>query len=177
LTPIPGEEVANEDIVKGYKVDTILSSRSPKKNSRTSRWKRPGPSGDNVVDLMEALRKSFGDAAAATQAPKKPARKSPMPERRRSSTPQARLASPKAVLDHFGFVGSMVMRGVIICGDYKGSNLLFFFSDMGWMVGAMCACIPSFAGGSLLVAEGTPDYPDTGRFWRLIEEHKSSRQA
>jgi acetyl-CoA synthetase len=75
---------------------------------------------------------------------------------------------------HIGFIGSMVTRDVIICGDYKGSDRFFFFSDMGWMVGAMCACIPSFAGGSLLIAEGTPDYPDTGRFWRLIDDHKVS---
>ena len=54
----------------------------------------------------------------------------------------------------------------------QASDRFFFFSDMGWMVGAMCACIPSFAGGSLLVAEGTPDYPDTGRFWRLIDDHQ-----
>jgi acetyl-CoA synthetase len=75
---------------------------------------------------------------------------------------------------HIGFIGSMVTRDVIVCGDYKGSDRFFFFSDMGWMVGAMCACIPSFAGGSLLIAEGTPDYPDTGRFWRLIDDHKVS---
>ena len=30
----------------------------------------------------------------------------------------------------------------------------------------------AFAGGSLLIAEGTPDYPDTGRFWRLIADHR-----
>ncbi len=75
------------------------------------------------------------------------------------------------VWTHVSFLGSMVTRDVIICGDFKPSDLFFFFSDMGWMVGAMCACIPSFAGGRLLVAEGTPDYPDTGRFWRLIAEH------
>jgi acetyl-CoA synthetase len=76
------------------------------------------------------------------------------------------------VWTHIGFVGSMVTRDIIICGDFKASDRFFFFSDMGWMVGAMCACIPSFAGGSLLIAEGTPDYPDTGRFWRLIDDHK-----
>ena len=65
----------------------------------------------------------------------------------------------------------MVTRDMIICGDFKSTDRFFFFSDMGWMVGAMCACIPSFTGASLLVAEGTPDYPDTGRFWRLIAEH------
>jgi acetyl-CoA synthetase len=73
---------------------------------------------------------------------------------------------------HIGFIGSMVTRDMIICGDFKSSDRFFFFSDMGWMVGAMCACIPSFAGGSLLIAEGTPDYPDTGRFWRLIADHQ-----
>ena len=65
----------------------------------------------------------------------------------------------------------MVTRDMIICCDFKSTDRFFFFSDMGWMVGAMCACIPSFTGASLLVAEGTPDYPDTGRFWRLIAEH------
>ena len=73
---------------------------------------------------------------------------------------------------HISFIGSMVTRDMIICGDFKSSDRFFFFSDMGWMVGAMCACIPSFAGGSLLIAEGTPDYPDTGRFWRLIADHR-----
>ena len=76
------------------------------------------------------------------------------------------------VWTHVGFIGSMVTRDIIICGDFKPSDRFFFFSDMGWMVGSMCACIPSFAGGSLLIAEGTPDYPDTGRFWRLIDDHK-----
>jgi acetyl-CoA synthetase len=76
------------------------------------------------------------------------------------------------VWTHIGFIGSMVTRDMIICGDFKSSDRFFFFSDMGWMVGAMCACIPSFAGASLLIAEGTPDYPDTGRFWRLIAERR-----
>jgi acetyl-CoA synthetase len=78
------------------------------------------------------------------------------------------------VWTHIGFIGTMVTRDIIICGDFKPTDRFFFFSDMGWMVGAMCACIPSFAGGSLLIAEGTPDYPDTGRFWRLIDDHKVS---
>jgi len=76
------------------------------------------------------------------------------------------------VWTHIGFIGSMVTRDMTICGDFKPADRFFFFSDMGWMVGAMCACIPSFAGASLLIAEGTPDYPDTGRFWRLIADHR-----
>lgn len=78
------------------------------------------------------------------------------------------------VWTQIGFIGSMVTRDIIICGDFKSSDRFFFLSDMGWMVGAMCACIPSFVGASLLIAEGTPDFPDTGRFWRLIQDHRVS---
>jgi len=68
----------------------------------------------------------------------------------------------------------LAARDMHIWADFKPSDRFFFMSDMGWMVGAMCACIPSYFGGSLLVAEGTPDYPDTGRFWRLMQDYKVS---
>jgi acetyl-CoA synthetase len=66
-----------------------------------------------------------------------------------------------AVWTHVGFLGSMVTRDMHICADFKASDRFFFMSDMGWMVGA-----------SLLVAEGTPDFPDSGRFWRLLQDHQ-----
>ncbi len=70
------------------------------------------------------------------------------------------------------FLASMVTRDAHLCGDFKSSDRYFFMSDIGWMVGSMCACIPSYWGGSLLVAEGVPDYPDAGRLWRLVAEHR-----
>lgn len=76
------------------------------------------------------------------------------------------------VWTHVSFLGAMVARDMGICGDFRPTDRFFFMSDMGWMVGAMSACIPSYFGGSLLVAEGTPDYPDTGRFWRLVQDHQ-----
>ena len=39
-----GEEVANEDIVKGYKLDTDTFIEVARRNSRTSRWSRPARS-------------------------------------------------------------------------------------------------------------------------------------
>ena len=76
------------------------------------------------------------------------------------------------VWTHIGFIGSMVTRDVHLCGDFKSTDRYFFMSDMGWMVGAMCACIPSYFGACLLLAEGVPDFPDTDRFWRLVETHR-----
>jgi acetyl-CoA synthetase len=67
---------------------------------------------------------------------------------------------------------SMVTRDAHLCADFKASDRYFFMSDIGWMVGSMCACIPSYWGGSLLVAEGVPDFPDAGRLWRLVADHR-----
>lgn len=75
------------------------------------------------------------------------------------------------VWTHVSFLGSMVTRDMHICCDFRSSDRLFFLSDMGWMVGAMCACIPSYFGASVLLAEGAPDYPQRGRFWRLIQDN------
>jgi DNA end-binding protein Ku len=52
-------------------VDLINQKRAGKPITAKAR-----PSGENVVDLMEALRRSVGGAAAETQTPKKPAKKS-----------------------------------------------------------------------------------------------------
>lgn len=78
------------------------------------------------------------------------------------------------VWTHVGFLGSMVTRDMHICADFRADDRFFFMSDMGWMVGAMCACIPSYFGASLLIAEGVPDHPDRGRFWRLVQDHAVS---
>ena len=60
-----------EDHYETALVDLINQKRAGK----TIRPKER-PKGENVVDLMEALRRSVGGASAETQAPKKPAKKS-----------------------------------------------------------------------------------------------------
>jgi DNA end-binding protein Ku len=60
-----------EDQYETALVDLINQKRAGKPITPKER-----PRGENVVDLMDALRKSLGGAAASTQAPKKPAKKS-----------------------------------------------------------------------------------------------------
>jgi DNA end-binding protein Ku len=60
-----------EDQYETALVDLINQKRAGKPITAKAR-----PSGENVVDLMEALRKSVGGAAAAPPASKKPAKKS-----------------------------------------------------------------------------------------------------
>jgi DNA end-binding protein Ku len=60
-----------EDQYETALVDLINQKRAGKPITPKER-----PRGENVVDLMDALRKSIGGAATATQASKKPAKKS-----------------------------------------------------------------------------------------------------
>ena len=59
-----------------------------------------------------------------------------------------------------------------ICTDFGPDDRWFFLSDMGWMVGSMCAVVPTYHGGSLFIAEGAPDFPDTDRYWRMVDQHQ-----
>jgi non-homologous end joining protein Ku len=60
--------------IKYLKVDADTGEEVPRAGKTIRPKERP--KGENVVDLMEALRRSVGGASAETQAPKKPAKKS-----------------------------------------------------------------------------------------------------
>jgi acetyl-CoA synthetase len=129
--------------------------------------------GDAIACPMTAGRDHDWAAAVATQSAELPTAEMDAQAPAVLLYTSGTTGKPKGcVWTHVSFLGSMVTRDMHICADFQASDRFFFMSDMGWMVGAMCACIPSYFGGSLLVAEGTPDYPDTGRFWRLLQDHK-----
>jgi DNA end-binding protein Ku len=75
-----------EDLYETALVDLINQKRAGKPITPKER-----PRGENVVDLMEALRKSVGGAAAASPASKKPAKKS-----KRASAGQKEMLMPIA---------------------------------------------------------------------------------
>lgn len=79
-----GDEVPNEDIVKGFALDRTRSSRSARKSSRKPITPKERPRGENVVDLMEALRRSVGGASAGPRLRRsRPRRRRRRPGRRR----------------------------------------------------------------------------------------------
>lgn len=74
---------------------------------------------------------------------------------------------------HCGFVSSVALD-MGICMDFKPSDTFFWMSDFGWLIGALASVTAAFHGGSLLLAEGAPDYPDQGRLWRLVQDYQVS---
>ncbi|MEW5771544.1 MAG: acetate--CoA ligase [Pseudomonadota bacterium] len=56
--------------------------------------------------------------------------------------------------------------------DLKPDDVFWCTADIGWITGhTYVAYGPLACGGTQLVFEGVPTYPDGGRFWRMIQGH------
>ena len=59
--------------------------------------------------------------------------------------------------------------------DYKPQDVFWCTADVGWVTGHSYVCYgPLAVGGTEVVFEGVPTYPDAGRFWKIIQDHKVS---
>jgi len=59
--------------------------------------------------------------------------------------------------------------------DYKPNDVFWCTADVGWVTGHSYVCYgPLAVGATEIVFEGVPTYPDSGRFWRMIQDHKVS---
>ena len=71
---------------------------------------------------------------------------------------------------HCGVIGKNLLD-VGLCLDLKADDRLMWLSDFGWAAGTKIVASAPMLGATLVLAEGTPDYPDPGRQWRLVETH------
>ena len=59
--------------------------------------------------------------------------------------------------------------------DYKPSDVFWCTADVGWVTGHSYVTYgPLAVGATQVVFEGVPVYPDAGRFWKMIQDHKVS---
>ena len=57
--------------------------------------------------------------------------------------------------------------------DLKDDDVFWCTADIGWVTGHTYITYgPLALGGTQVVFEGVPTYPDAGRFWKMIERHK-----
>jgi acetyl-CoA synthetase len=57
--------------------------------------------------------------------------------------------------------------------DYKDRDIFWCTADVGWVTGHSYVCYgPLACGATEVMFEGVPVYPDAGRFWRMIQDHK-----
>ncbi|PUE30629.1 acetate--CoA ligase [Limnohabitans sp. Jir72] len=59
--------------------------------------------------------------------------------------------------------------------DLKQDDVFWCTADIGWVTGHTYITYgPLALGGTEIVFEGVPTYPDAGRFWKMIQDHKAT---
>lgn len=57
--------------------------------------------------------------------------------------------------------------------DLHDSDIFWCTADIGWITGHTYACYgPLAVGVTMLIYEGSPDFPDWSRIWDIVQEHK-----
>ena len=57
--------------------------------------------------------------------------------------------------------------------DYKPTDIFWCTADVGWITGHSYVVYgPLAMGATQVIFEGVPTYPDAGRFWKMIQDHK-----
>lgn len=55
--------------------------------------------------------------------------------------------------------------------DLKPEDTIFWFTDMGWMMGPWLVFGALLNGAAMVFYDGAPDYPEIDRVWALVERH------
>ena len=80
---------------------------------------------------------------------------------------------PKGVQHSSGgyLLGTMLTMQWVF--DYKPTDIFWCTADVGWVTGhSYCTYGPLAVGATQVMYEGIPTYPDAGRFWKMIQDHK-----
>jgi len=56
--------------------------------------------------------------------------------------------------------------------DLQARDILWWFTDIGWMMGPWLIAGGLINGATILLYDGAPDYPDAGRVWSMVERHR-----
>ena len=74
--------------------------------------------------------------------------------------------------------GGYLLHAALTCKwtfDLKQDDVFWCTADIGWVTGHTYITYgPLALGGTEIVFEGVPTYPDAGRFWKMIQDHKVS---
>ncbi|NMG75208.1 AMP-binding protein [Aromatoleum diolicum] len=78
---------------------------------------------------------------------------------------------PKGVVHtHAGFPVKAA-QDLLMAFDLRADDTLMWITDMGWLMGPWMVYGGLMLGATLVLYEGTPDYPDAGRLWQVVERH------
>ncbi|MCG0238276.1 MAG: acetate--CoA ligase [Firmicutes bacterium] len=82
---------------------------------------------------------------------------------------------PKGVLHTTGGYLTQVATTTWMVLDLKDDDIYWCTADIGWVTGHSYVVYgPLALGGTTVMYEGAPDYPDRGRFWQIVQKYRVS---
>lgn len=75
-----------------------------------------------------------------------------------------------AVHVHGGFLVKLASE-VAYHHDVGLGDVLYWFTDMGWIMGPLAMVGTHANGGTMVIYEGAPDFPEPDRLWASVERH------
>ena len=79
---------------------------------------------------------------------------------------------PKGAVHVHGGFPIKAAQDLAHCFDLGRDDTLFWFTDLGWMMGPWAISGSLILGARLVLYEGTPDHPGPDRLWALVARHK-----
>ncbi len=56
--------------------------------------------------------------------------------------------------------------------DVQEADVVFWFTDIGWMMGPWLIAGGLMLGATIVLYDGTPDFPDASRVWSMVQRHE-----
>lgn len=78
---------------------------------------------------------------------------------------------PKGVVHTYGGFPLKAAQDMVMAFDLREDDTLMWVTDMGWLMGPWMVFGALLLGATIVLCEGTPDYPDAGRLWRIVQRH------
>jgi len=79
---------------------------------------------------------------------------------------------PKGAVHVHGGFTVKIAEEVAYQTDLQDGDVLYWVSDMGWIMGPWEVVGGLALGGTVFIYEGAPDYPHPDRLWAMIERHQ-----
>jgi acetyl-CoA synthetase len=79
---------------------------------------------------------------------------------------------PKGAVHVHGGFPIKAAQDLAHCFDLRAGDTLFWFTDLGWMMGPWAISGSLILGARLVLYEGTPDHPGPDRMWSLVARHR-----
>ncbi len=79
---------------------------------------------------------------------------------------------PKGAVHVHGGFPVKAAQDLAHCFDLQERDVIFWLTDIGWMMGPWLIAGGLMLGATIVLYDGTPDFPDPGRVWSLADRHR-----